>query len=325
MSRVLVTGGTGFVGANLARRLLADGHEVHLLVREGSPNLWRLRDVLPGLRLHEVDLRDEGGVASAMAEVRPRQVFHLAVYGAYPSQTGLRQMVSANMLATINVVEAALAAGSEAIVNTGSSSEYGYKDHAPGEAELPEPNSAYAVTKLSATLYCQFIARSRQVRIPTLRLYSVYGPYEEPARLIPALVARGLRGELPPLVRPDIARDYVYAADVVDAYVLAAGAETGPLDAVYNVGTGVQTTLAEAVAAARRVMAIAAEPVWGSMDQRSWDTTVWVSDPARIRQDLGWQARTSFETGLRRTVEWLRAHPELLALYERRQGGGARP
>src|SRR5207237_854558 len=140
----------------------------------------------------------------------------------YSSQTDLSQMVRTNFTSTINLVESCLKTGFEVFVNTGSSSEYGFKNHAPSEDEAIEPNSDYAVSKAVATLYCRHKARQKNVHIPTLRLYSIYGPYEEPTRLMPALLIRGLSGELPPLVNPDIARDYVYTEDAVDAFLLAA-------------------------------------------------------------------------------------------------------
>jgi len=126
------------------------------------------------------------------------------------------------------------------------------------------------------------------------------------------LITCGLQGLLPPLVSPEIARDYVYVDDVTEAYVLAASREVADPGAVYNVGTGVQTSLCEVVEIARRLMAISAEPLWGSMPNRQWDTHVWVADNAKIRRELGWQPRFTFEAGLRETVEWFRQHPELL-------------
>ncbi|MFN8564851.1 MAG: NAD-dependent epimerase/dehydratase family protein [Anaerolineae bacterium] len=135
-----------------------------------------------------------------------------------------------------------------------------------------EPSSVYAVTKASATLCCRMVAQTRGVNITTLRLYSVYGPYEEPTRLIPTLVAHGLRGRLPPLVNPEIARDFVHADDVNDAYLQAARATAPDIGAVYNVGSGTQTSAArKVVETARQVMNIAAPPVWGSMPGRVWD------------------------------------------------------
>jgi dolichol-phosphate mannosyltransferase len=191
-------------------------------------------------------------------------------------------------------------------VNTGSSSEYGYKDHAPDEAEAVEPNSEYAVTKASATMYCRWLARSADMAVTTLRLYSVYGAWEDPGRLIPTLIRKGLQGELPPLVDPDIARDYVSVEDACDAYVAAASRTAGERGAIYNVGTGVQTRIAEVVRIAKSVMGISAEPEWGSMANRKWDTSTWVSDPSRFAREVGWRASDSFERGFRRTVDWAR-------------------
>lgn len=314
MRRVLITGGTGFVGANLARRMLGE-HDVHLLVRPGFTT-WRIDGIRRSVRLHEVSLEDAVGVSRVVAAIRPDWIFHLAAYGAYSRQTDVRRMAQTNVLGTINLVEACLETGFDAFVNTGSSSEYGFKDHAPAETEWLEPNSPYAMTKASATLFCRLTAQRRGLRMATLRLYSVYGPFEEPDRLLPTLVLRGLDGDLPPLVDPDVARDYVHVDDVCEAYRLAAASHPAPEPgSVYNVGTGIQTTLREVVDLARRALPIAVEPRWGSMPRRGWDTGVWLSDSRRIRAELGWHPRVQFVEGLRSTVDWFRAHPELVGFY----------
>ncbi|MEJ7813115.1 MAG: NAD-dependent epimerase/dehydratase family protein [Gemmatimonadaceae bacterium] len=309
-----MTGASGFVGANVARRLVADGHDVHLLLRAASAP-WRTRALAGDVRVHGVDLRDTEGVRAAIVDARPEWVFHLAVHGAYPAQTDWRQMVETNMLGTMNVVTASLDAGAEVIVNTGSSSEYGYKDHAPDERELVEPNSYYAVTKVGATIFCRYMAQARGARIPTLRLYSVYGPHEEPTRLVPRLIVNGLAGTLPPLANPDTARDFVYVDDVVDAYLAAAERPLADMGAVLNVGSGVQTKLGELVEIARRALKIEAEPHWGSMAARQWDTSVWVANIARISAELDWAPRRALADGLVATADWLLANPDLLAFY----------
>jgi nucleoside-diphosphate-sugar epimerase len=315
MKRVIVTGASGFVGANLARRLLNDGHKVHLLLRR-EYNTWRIESIQEHMQVHVVDLEDLERVSVTVRNIRPDWVFHLAAYGAYPSQTDLARMIQTNIVGSTNLVNACLATGFEAFINTGSSSEYGFKDHAPLESEALEPNSHYAVTKASATLFCRFTAKVHQVRMPTLRLYSVYGPYEEPSRLIPSLVTSGLQGQLPPLVNPDVARDYVCVDDVIEAYLLAATHSSAEPGAIYNVGTGIQTSLRQVIEIARRVMGITAQPAWNSMPNRQWDTDVWIADNAKIRDELRWQPRFNFEGGLHETVAWFQAHPQLLKFYE---------
>jgi dolichol-phosphate mannosyltransferase len=213
-------------------------------------------------------------VTAAVKAARPQWAFHTAVHGAYPFQTAIRDMIRTNIVGTVNLVQACLAVGVEALVNTGSSSEYGFKDHAPSEEEALSPNSDYAVTKASATLYCRQVARTADMHVPTLRLYSVYGPFEEPSRLIPTLIVHGLAGTLPPLVNPAVARDFVFVDDAIEAYLLAASLRSEERGPVYNVGTGVQSTLAEVVDTARDLLHIGVVPAWGSLRAREWDTNV---------------------------------------------------
>jgi dolichol-phosphate mannosyltransferase len=152
--------------------------------------------------------------------------------------------------------------------------------------------------------------------MPTLRLYSVYGAFEEPTRLFPTLVLYGLVDDLPPLVNPDIARDYVWVGDVAEAYLCAATQRNSEPGAVYNVGTGRQTSLREVIETTRIIMNIHAEPQWGTMPDRKWDSDKWVSNPTAIRHALGWQAKTPFEEGLQQMIDWLRTDPDMLAYYQ---------
>jgi nucleoside-diphosphate-sugar epimerase len=317
MKTVIITGATGFVGANLARRLLVDGHQVHLVVRPQFTS-WRIDGICSDCQIHEVDLQNVEPLKQAVAEIKPDWIFHLAANGAYSWQTDVQEIISTNMLGTVNLVQSCLASGFESFVNTGSSSEYGFKDHAPKENEYIEPNSYYAIAKSSATMFCQYIAHSQKVHIPTLRLYSIYGPFEEPNRLMPTIIVNGLDGKLPPLVDPNIARDYVSCDDVIEAYLLAVKTKTDDLGAVYNVGSGLQISLAEVVEVARKVLNISEKPNWGSMPNRKWDTSVWVSNPEKIKADLGWQTQDSFEVGFTKMVSWFKSNPEMLRYYEQK-------
>lgn len=312
--RVLVTGAGGFVGANLTRRFLLDGHDVHVLLRPGH-DLWRIESILSDLHVHDADLRDRESVRATIRRARPDWIFHMGVYGAYPTQTDVDRIFATNIIGTANVLETAVQAGFEAFVNTGSSSEYGFADHAPLENEVLRPNSVYAVSKAAASMYCTFAAESRGLPLVTFRLYSVYGPWEEPTRLIPALIEHGRHGRLPPLVGPETARDFVYVDDVVDAYVAAAECASLRPGAVYNVGSGTSLTLADVVATAKEVLHVTDEPRWRSMPQRSWDSHVWISDCRLIGHDMGWAASRDFATGLRETADWFEAHPELFERY----------
>ncbi len=313
MKRVLVTGGTGFVGANLCRRLLEEGHEVVCLVRPNHKR-WRIAGIEEHLHIKVTDLADAASLEMIVREARPDWVFHLAPYGAYSWQTDPQQIVATNLLGTVNLLQACLRRGFEIFINTGSSSEYGFKDHAPAEDEPIEPNSHYAVAKAGATLYCQSAARAFGLCAVTLRLYSVYGPFEEPNRLIPNVIIHGLKGELPHLVDPAIGRDFIYVRDVEDAYLHLAANPGGIGGEIFNLGSGVQSSIADVVRLAQSTFGIHETPRWNSMPKRLWDTTVWRADNRKLAA-AGWKPRITLEEGFRKTISWFEAHPEFKPIY----------
>jgi dolichol-phosphate mannosyltransferase len=263
-------------------------------------------DDLTDLRRVQGDIADRGDMERAFTAARPEWIFHLAAHGAYSFQTDTVAMAHSNVVGTATLLAAAERHGCAVMINTGTSSEYGDRNHAPREDEAPCPNSDYASTKAAATWLCQG-ARTRGVPVTTLRLYSAYGPFEEERRLIPTLVRAALAGTLPPLASPNVVRDFVYVEDVVDAYIAAA--QSPNLSTIYNVASGVQTSLAALVARTVETFSIASKPEWGGYPDRAWDTRVWVGDPALIKSELGWAATTTLVDGLTRTAEWLAAHP----------------
>lgn len=311
--RAVVTGGTGFVGSNLVRRLLAEGHEVHLIVRRTSDRS-RLEDIESDLSLHELEIEDTEALVRLLSGTAPDWLFHLAVHGGYSFETDPVRIVRTNVLGTSALLTAAGSCETlKVFVNTGSSSEYGDRDHAPTEEEPPSPNSNYAITKAASTWLSQRAGRESGRPTPTLRLYSVYGPWEEPRRLIPTLIRHGLSGSFPPLGSPSTVRDFVYVDDVVNAYLRVA---TSPPEddpgAIFNIGTGGQTTLRELVEIAAEVFEISGEPRWGDYPPRAWETEVWMADIEKAKRELGWAPEVVLAEGLRRMGEWARDHPDAL-------------
>lgn len=314
MKRALISGASGFVGANLARRLLHEGYQVHCLLRP-KHKPWRIREILDELTVHPVDLSDAEKLKTVVRSARPDYVFHLAAHGAYSYQDEFRQIADTNIFGTVNLLDACLKTGFDVFLNAGSSSEYGFQDHAPTEDELPLPNSTYSWSKLSAAFWCSMQARLHSQRIHTLRLYSVYGPWEEPTRLVPTLIKKGMDGQLPPLVNPDIARDYIYTEDVENAFLSVATTDGLPNDAIYNVCTGTETKLRDIVSVTRELLSIDQEPEWGSMPQRNWDTNKWVGKPDQLTRATQWRPRFKLEDGLKKTCQWL-SNPSNLKYYE---------
>jgi nucleoside-diphosphate-sugar epimerase len=302
--KVLVTGAAGFVGAGLVRTLLQHGHEIHVLLKSSTRG-WRLAEIQHELRCHQTDLRDEEGLTALVRTIRPEVIYHLAAHGAYPTQTDADEIIQSNILGTWNLLKASAAIDYLTFVNTGSSSEYGFKETATRETDYLEPNSYYSVAKCAQTLLCQHFARVEKKSINTFRLYSVFGPYEEPTRLIPTVVRSCLQGKDLQLVPRDIARDFVFVDDVVEAYLRLE--QLGRLSGeIVNIGTGLQSTIGDVVDNVVALTGARVQCHWGAMAPRIWDARIWVADATKSYRLLGWRAGTSLRDGLQRTVEWTR-------------------
>jgi dolichol-phosphate mannosyltransferase len=305
--RALITGASGFIGCSLSTRLTAAGDEVHAIVRPESTS-WR-NALLQGAVIHKGTILDAEWLDATVLAVTPDVVFHCAAYGAYSFQRDLHSIASTNVIGTTNILHAAAAAGCARVVNSGTSSEYGDCDHAPSEGEPPRPNSVYAATKAAATWLCSMSSELLDIDVVTLRLYSAYGPFEDPRRLMPTLCARALQRQLPPLAEPWIVRDFVYIDDVIDAYIAAAPATHSRR--IYNVGTGVETSLEQLVELARDTFQIDAAPDWGAYPNRDWDVRCWRADATLIAEDLGWAPRRSLREGLHIFARWIAEHPDV--------------
>jgi nucleoside-diphosphate-sugar epimerase len=153
-----------------------------------------------------------------------------------------QRILDVNVLGLWNLLDACNEVGYELFVNTGSSSEYGKKQYAMRETDQLAPDSFYAVAKAAQSLLCQHCSNSSDRPIVTFRLFSVYGPYEEPGRLFPNIMRAVIEGHSLNMVTPDTARDFIYVEDVVRAYLMIDKLKQLRGE-VLNVGTGVQTSL----------------------------------------------------------------------------------
>lgn len=311
---VVITGATGFIGANLCRHFLSAGYKV-VGVKGSSTPPWRLL-ADPRLELTEVDLRSQRAVSQLVRHSQPCAFIHCAAYGAYDSQNDVQLIYEVNLQALRYILESLRAARQlRCFIQAGTSSEYGFNCAGPSEDAITIPDSHYAVSKLAATALVRFYAAKYRLPAWCLRLYSVYGPLEDGSRLIPRLLIEAIQGRLPALVQPNISRDFVFIDDVVQAFdqVVLKANDLKPGE-IYNIGTGTCTTLRSLVALSKRLFRLSTKPRWGSMPSRHWDHRTWYSEPRKAREELGWTAKTALDAGLRTTMQWMRKNPELLKL-----------
>lgn len=301
---ILILGAGGFVGANLYRRLVAVRSDVYAVVR--SLPSWRLEG-LDKKTICQADINDASAMQCLFDDVKPSTVFDCTSYGSYPFEADVEAIYRTNFVALVRLLTLAEKNRVAAFIHAGSSSEYGLNCAGPTETAPLSPNSHYAVSKAAASQLISYAGKSRGQPVANLRLYSVYGPFEDSSRLVPNVVKAGLAKTYPDLVNPDISRDFVYVDDVCDAFILAAiNLKPEHYGSSFNIGTGSKTTIRQVAETARKVFGIEAEPEFGAMGNRSWDLTNWYATPEQAAACLGWKAKTAFSDGLAITAEWFK-------------------
>ena len=300
---IFVFGAGGFIGANLVELIRRYRQDCYVITH-GASAAWRLKLLsIPADCVLHCDITSKGSVEHLFQMVEPGTIFNLAAYGAYSKQADVSLIYETNFLGTVNILEASKHIA--AYVHAGSSSEYGLNAAGPKENGALIPNSHYSVSKISAAFLIHYYAQFFQTPAVNLRLYSIYGNWEEPDRLIPRLLELGKQGDFPPLVSPEISRDFVHVYDAVEAF-LDAALTMCPLTKgkSFNIASGQKTSMRDLVSTVRNLFSIQKEPQWGSMPPRKWDVLNWYGDPSEAKHLLGWSARIELEDGLRATAVW---------------------
>jgi nucleoside-diphosphate-sugar epimerase len=308
--RVLITGGAGFIGANLIYRLLESNWEINALIRP-STNLWRLKKVISKLKIFNADISDKSNLAKIITKIKPQAIIHLATYSQYRKQGEFEQMVETNIKGTLNLLEASKNINYEIFINTGSSSEYGIKDKAMKETDILEPVSFYAATKSSATLLCQVFSKEYNKPIVTLRPFSVYGPFEENNRFIPTITKAVFENKTIKITPGDQRRDFIYIDDIIDIYIKAISCGKKLSGQILNMGTGIEYTNDEVVQALFKIANKKVKIEKGTYPKRIWDSPHWVADITKTKKLLNWKPRFTLEQGLRYTYNWFGSQTSL--------------
>jgi len=301
--RVLVTGGAGFIGSHAVDRLVAGGHEAHVL---DNLSTGRRGNLGTGIPLHVLDLRSPR-LGQALAAIRPVAVVHAAAQASVArSVLDPVHDANVNVLGTIALLEASRRAGVERVVyiSTGGAA-YGDTDVLPTPEDHPlRPASPYGVSKLAAERWLDCWATSSGAHTLTLRLANVYGPRQDPAGEagVVAIFAARLLAGAPCVVNGDgeQTRDYVYVEDVADAIVRAV--TTPGVSGTLNISTGLETSVNELYARLARRAGVTLAPQHGPA--RPGEQRRSVLDAARAGTRLGWTPVTPLQQGLEKTLDW---------------------
>ncbi|MBI2093814.1 MAG: SDR family oxidoreductase [Candidatus Omnitrophica bacterium] len=311
MAHYLVTGGAGFIGSHMAENLLAAGHTVRVLDDLSSGKLQNIEAVKNRIEFLKADIRDRAKVRSAMEGIE--FVLHAAAWRSVPkSMADPYGYADVNVLATVNLLEAAANAKVKRFVCVSSSSVYGETTQMPLREDQPaNPISPYAASKLADELFCALFARSFGLETVAVRYFNVFGPRQslenDYAVVIPKFIHSLLRGEPPPVYGDGKqSRDFTYVDNVVEATILASQAP-GISGEVFNIALGEEHTVLDLLAELNTILKLSVAPSF--KPARPGDVQRTLADPSKATRLLHWQGRIRFAEGLRRTVEWFRAHP----------------
>lgn len=309
MKRCLVTGGAGFIGANLVRKLLEQKHVVHILI-EKNTDLWRLHDVENNITIHKIDLREHDKINQLINTVKPESIFHLASYGGMPNQNDQKLIFDVNFHGTVNLVNACKKAGFDCFINTGSSSEYGIKNSPMSEENVLEPITDYAVAKAAASQFCFKEAAFNKLPIYTVRPFAVYGDYEAPTRLLPTVIIHSLIGLPIELSRPNYVRDFIHISDMVDI-LLRISLQKPEGFYIFNAGTGTQSTIKDVVDTTQKLINQPILANWGIKESRPWEPANWLANTDLAQLAMAWKANYTLEQGLKKTIDWFSKNLDL--------------
>ena len=307
--RILLTGGTGMIGANLAHRLVADRHQVFVLTRERS-NRIRLQSLEGRIQFLVADVVDAAGVRYAVEQVDPEVVYHLASTPFNPPTISAQTHMQVIVMGTLNVLDALVGRPGVRVIYTGSAAEYGSGSKLREDSPLI-PGTILGAAKAAASILMQTYARLRQMETVVLRLFTPYGPWEHPRRLIPYTILSALDGRDVPISQGKQQRDYCYIDDVVNALILA-GTRSVPSGAVFNICSGGGIPIRDVVELTLELMGNPVRALVGALPTRPDEIWEMSGDITAAREVLGWGPRMSLEDGLRKTIAWFTENRELV-------------
>lgn len=303
--KVLVTGAAGFIGAHTVRALLDKNVHVVALCRKNT-NQWRLKDVADRIEIVTGDMRDINRMNEIFDSTKPEAVSHLAWGGVGGKHRNDYSQLSENLPSTLELIRAAGVSGCNRFVGLGSQAEYGPKENILDENALPAPTTLYGAAKLSACIAGGLLAAEAEMSFAWLRLFSTYGPMDEPHWLIPYLIRTMLSDQSPKLTKGTQRWDYLHVEDLANA--VSSTTLTPRAEGIFNLGSGRAVSVREVAELIRDYANPETELKFGEVPFRSDQIMHLQADITRLKLKVDWAPTIRLEEGLKQTVRWFYEH-----------------
>ncbi len=301
--RILITGAAGFLGSNLLNHFIADGIEVNILIRP-STNMWRI-STSPLINVYYADLTNYKETLKVLKQIKPQVLFHIASTGGHPSEMqNFQQFHSDNIAITSNLLEASVICEIEKFVFSGSSLEGEIQNNKVYESYAFQPTTFRGITKATETMLCNYYAQTQNLNTINVRIFSVYGPFENSRRVVPQLILRFLNKERVSLIPGNFKRDFVFVDDVTDCLLLSGSSDGVPPGTIINIGTGFTHSPYEIYERLSCIFGYTVPINPEPYPIKAIDTTPYSADLVNLDKLLGWVPRYSFDMGLSKTVDW---------------------
>jgi nucleoside-diphosphate-sugar epimerase len=293
----MVTGGSGFIGYHLCRRLRGEGNEVHATSREPR------RAAQDGPHWWKADTADLDTVRRLLHSIRPDIIYHLAgSVGASPRADLVLPTYHSLLTSTVNILVGALETGCRRLILSGS-----FTEPQP-DLQRPTPASPYAAAKWAASGYGRMFHSLFEAPVVILQPFMVYGPAQAPTKLVPSVIRSLLHGRAPEISSGRRRADWIYIDDVIDGFV-AAAVKPGIEGTTIDLGSGSLVSIRGIVERLVAIVGTGTAPTFGALPDRPGENEM-TANTTVAAELLDWKATTALDQGLQQTVAWHRANPE---------------
>ncbi|WP_045213320.1 NAD-dependent epimerase/dehydratase family protein [Desulfonatronovibrio magnus] len=295
---ILLTGATGFLGSHLLEALLNNNYQVVILKRSFS-DAWRINHLIDNVKSYDLD---KDPLEHAFKDQPIDVVIHLAtLYRKFDKGKEVSEMIASNVTFPVEIIECGIRHGLKGFINTGTFFEYDCSVLPVREDAPFKPFNLYAKTKLAFENI--LVTYSSSISTMTLRLFSLYGEKDN-AKLIPMLIQKALKKETMELSDGLQKLDFVYSADIIDAYLKALNVIHAfkPKHQVFNIGSGSPVSVREVVSILEQQLGTSVKKTWGKPSE--FDISIVFADISRARKDLSWKPEHSIHEGMEKTIRY---------------------